>query len=43
MTTPVRAVIMNVVHVTVAGVVATWYFLYPANMPPSPTKDAFKR
>jgi hypothetical protein len=36
-------VIKNVVHVTVSGVLGTWYFLYPANAPPSPTSAAFKR
>jgi len=36
-------VITNVIHVTVAGLVATWYFLFPANMPSDPTRKAFKR
>jgi len=36
-------VISTVVHVTVAGVVASWYFLYPHAMPPSPTTGALKR
>jgi len=36
-------VIKNVVHVTTAGTFATWYFLYPTNMPENPTKAAFKR
>jgi len=36
-------VIKNVVHVTTAGTFATWYFLYPSNMPENPTKAAFKR
>jgi len=36
-------VVKNVMHVTVAGVVATWYFLFPQNTPPNPTKEAFKR
>jgi len=36
-------VIKNVVHVTVAGVFASWYWLYPSNMPSNPTMAAFKR
>jgi hypothetical protein len=36
-------VIKNVVHVTTAGTFATWYFLYPSNMPENPTRAAFKR
>jgi len=35
-------VIRNVVHVTVSGAVATWYFLSP-RMPPNPTLSSFKR
>lgn len=36
-------VIKNVVHVTVAGVFATWYFAGEANMPAKPVKGALKR
>jgi len=36
-------VISNIVHVTVAGTVASWYFLFPAHMPVNPTVGAFKR
>jgi len=36
-------VVSNIVHVTVAGTIASWYFLYPAHMPPNPTVGAFKR
>jgi hypothetical protein len=36
-------VIANVVHVTAAGAVATWYFLAPNNMPPGAVRGAFKR
>jgi len=35
-------VIKNCVHVTTAGVFASWYFLSP-NMPSSPTLESFKR
>jgi len=36
-------VIKNVVHVTVSGTFATWYFMYPNNMPANPTLGALKR
>lgn len=36
-------VIQNVVHVTVAGLVATWYFFSPEAMPQNPTAKALKR
>jgi len=36
-------VIANVVHTTTAGTVASWYFLYPDNMPQNPTMESFKR
>jgi len=36
-------VIKNVVHVTVSGTFATWYFLYPSSMPSNPTLGALKR
>jgi len=36
-------VIKNVVHVTVAGTFATWYFMFPSSMPPNPTLGALKR
>jgi len=36
-------VIKNVVHVTVSGVFASWYFLYPAAMPENPTQKSLKR
>lgn len=36
-------VIKNVVHVTVAGVVGTFYFLAPDNLPRNPTAGALKR
>jgi len=32
-----------VVHVTTAGTVASWYFLFPSNMPSDPTRKAFHR
>lgn len=35
-------VISNIIHVTVAGVMATWYFDYP-HAPGSPTARSFKR
>jgi len=35
-------VIKNIVHVTVSGTFATWYFLNP-NMPENPTLSSFKR
>lgn len=36
-------VIKNVCHVTVAGTLATWYFLAPNNLPVNPTVKAFQR
>lgn len=36
-------VIKNIVHVTVSGVIATWYFLYPGSVRPNPTWSSFKR
>jgi len=36
-------VIKNVVHVTVSGTFATWYFMYPNNMVHNPTMAALKR
>jgi len=36
-------VIKNVVHVTVSGSFASWYFLYPNAMPQNPTIGALKR
>lgn len=36
-------VIMNVVHVTVSGTMAAWYFTTQSNMPSSPTMLSFKR
>jgi len=41
----VSEVIKNVVHVTVSGVIATWYFLSGSQygMPPNPTSSALKR
>lgn len=36
-------VVMNVVHVTCAGLLASWYFLFPHSMPQNPTNKAFKR
>jgi len=41
----VSEVIKNVVHVTVSGVIATWYFLTgtPNGIPENPTLGAFKR
>jgi len=37
-------VIKNVVHVTVSGLFATWYFMYgTVGMPPNPTLKSFKR
>jgi len=36
-------VIKNTVHVTAAGVFASWYFLSPAGMPANPTLASFKR
>ena len=36
-------VVKNIVHVTCAGTLATWYFMAPDNMPPNPTRAAFKR
>jgi hypothetical protein len=36
-------VIRNICHVTTAGVVASWYFLAPNNMPHNPTVGALKR
>jgi len=36
-------VIKNIVHVTTAGTFASWYFLYPQNMPSNPTVGALKR
>jgi hypothetical protein len=38
------AVIKNVVHVTAAGVFASWYFLHgTVGVPPNPTLGSFKR
>jgi len=34
-------VINNIVHVTVAGTWATWYYLFPQQTPADPTKAAF--
>jgi len=41
----VSEVIKNIIHVTVSGVVATWYFLSgsPRGMPANPTVGALKR
>lgn len=39
----VAQVCINVVHVTVAGLVATWYFVGDDHMPPNPTLASFKR
>eukprot|EP01104_Vermistella_antarctica_P011737 TRINITY_DN3310_c2_g1_i1.p1 TRINITY_DN3310_c2_g1~~TRINITY_DN3310_c2_g1_i1.p1 ORF type:complete len:620 (+),score=97.81 TRINITY_DN3310_c2_g1_i1:93-1952(+) len=36
-------VIKNVVHVTTSGVVATWFFVSPENMPKAPTRGALVR
>eukprot|EP00741_Cyanophora_paradoxa_P006852 tig00001056_g6627.t1 len=36
-------VIANVLHVTVSGVFATWYFFPDSSFPPNPTAAAFKR
>jgi Plasma-membrane choline transporter len=36
-------VVKNVVHVTVAGVMGSWYFLHPNNMPKNPTAESLKR
>jgi hypothetical protein len=36
-------VFKNIVHVTVAGTFATWYFLPAHQMPASPTAGALKR
>ncbi len=36
-------VISNIVHVTTAGVVATWYFLHPQSTPSSAVCGSFKR
>jgi len=36
-------VIRNITHVTTAGVVATWYFLAPDNLPKNPTAASLKR
>ena len=36
-------VIKNVVHVTVAGTYASWYFLRATGMPANPTVGALKR
>jgi hypothetical protein len=40
----VSQVIKNVVHVTVSGTVATWYFMHgTVGVPPNPTLQSFKR
>jgi hypothetical protein len=36
-------VLKNVTHVTTAGVMATWYFQAPTNMPSNPTLKSFQR
>lgn len=36
-------VIKNVVHVTVCGTIATWYFMYGVAMPANPSIGSFKR
>jgi len=36
-------VVSNVVHVTSAGTLSTWYFLFPNSMPENPTMKAAKR
>lgn len=36
-------VVCNVVHVTTAGAISTWFFLFPGSMPASPVWGSFKR
>jgi len=39
----VSQVVKNTLHVTVSGVAATWYFLYPQGNVKNPTSSSFKR